>query len=101
MRIQEMKSGLVHLKKKAGEERRDVFYGVAAARAIAETPESEGLSVVAGCELDEPRWSVVSFERKEAAGLTYEQATRLMRELDSRRVTGLCLVTDETAARVG
>jgi len=52
------------------------------------------------CELDEPRWSVVSFDRREGAGLTYVQAIELLNELDSRKVAGLCIVTDRAAARM-
>ena len=51
-------------------------------------------------ELDEPRWAVISFERREAAGLTYQQAAQLLSELDSRRVAGLAVVTDEAAGKV-
>ena len=51
-------------------------------------------------ELEEPRWAVISFERREGAGLTYQQAAKLLSELDSRRVPGLAVVTDEAAAKV-
>jgi hypothetical protein len=51
-------------------------------------------------ELDEPRWAVISFERREGAGLTYQQAAQLLRELDSRRVAGLAIVTDEAASKI-
>lgn len=46
------------------------------------------------------RWSVVSFERCEASGLTYADAVRRMAELDNQRIAGLCIVTDEAAARI-
>jgi hypothetical protein len=101
MRIQEMKSGLVHLKKSADEERQNVSYGIAVARALSESREAERSPASVGCELDEPRWAVVSLEKREAAGLTYDEATALTRQLDSKGVAGLCLVADETAARVG
>ena len=101
MRIQEMKSGLVHLKKGGGEEAHNVFYGVAAAHALAQAPEGESSFENDRCELDEPRWSVVSFGRREASGLTHREATDLMGELYRRGVAGLCIVTDEGAARVG
>ena len=52
-------------------------------------------------ELAAPSWSVVSFEKCEARNLTYEQAQSKMSELAARKVSGLCIVTDETAARVG
>lgn len=51
-------------------------------------------------ELHDPMWSVVSFERREAGGLTYEDAMRIMSELDAAGVSGLCLLTDAAAARV-
>ena len=51
-------------------------------------------------ELEEPRWAVISFERRERSGLTYQQAARLLSELDSRRVAGLAVVTDEAAAKI-
>lgn len=51
-------------------------------------------------ELDERRWSVISFERCEGSGLGYDEAARLLAELDSRKVAGLCIVADEAAARI-
>lgn len=52
-------------------------------------------------ELDRPRWSVVSFDACEASGLTYDAAVKLMAEKEAASVYGLCIVTDETAERVG
>lgn len=51
-------------------------------------------------ELREPFWSVISFEKCEAGGLTYAQAEQKLSELDAQNVSGLCIVTDETAARI-
>jgi hypothetical protein len=51
-------------------------------------------------ELDQPRWSVISFERREGGGLTYAQAVQLMNELDSRKIPGLAIVADEAAERL-
>jgi hypothetical protein len=51
-------------------------------------------------ELSSARWSVISFERCEASGLTYEQAAAKRAELERRKVTGLAVVTDEAAARL-
>ena len=48
-------------------------------------------------ELEEPRWSVVSFDGLAAAGLTYSQAVKVMAELDAERIAGLCIVTDEAS----
>jgi hypothetical protein len=50
-------------------------------------------------ELDAPVWSVVSFDCTEAAHLTYPDAIAKMAELDKRRVPGLCIITDDAAAR--
>ncbi len=52
-------------------------------------------------ELDRPMWSVISFERREAGGLVYAEAVRRMAELDSAGVSGLCLLRDKAAERVG
>ena len=51
-------------------------------------------------ELEQPRWAVISFERREGAGLTYPQAIQLLKDLESRKVTGLAIVTDDAAARI-
>jgi len=51
-------------------------------------------------ELGSQKWAVISFDRCEASRLTYEQAAEKLRELETRRIAGLCVVTAETAARV-
>ena len=51
-------------------------------------------------ELREPRWSVVSFEKAMATGLSYAEAEEKLRQLQAEKVNGLCVVTDETAARI-
>ena len=51
-------------------------------------------------ELLSALWSVVSFDKPEASGLTYTEAVRRMAELDAQRIAGLCIVTDEAAARI-
>ena len=51
-------------------------------------------------ELHQPIWSVISFERREAAGLVYEEAFRKLEELEARGIAGLCVVTDGAAANV-
>lgn len=50
-------------------------------------------------ELEEPRWAVISFDRCEAGNLTYEAAARMLVELEVAGANGLCVVTDQTAAR--
>ncbi len=52
-------------------------------------------------ELDLPTWSVVSFDQCEFSGLTFANAIAKMAELESRKVAGLCIVTDDAAARIG
>ena len=51
-------------------------------------------------ELEEARWAVISFDRREGSALTYPQAVQLLDELDSRRITGLAIVSDEAAAHI-
>jgi hypothetical protein len=103
MQIQEMKSGLVHLKKKVEEERRESIFDiepVPAMPAILADHGPESPAAEPACELDGPRWSVVSFQGIEAGGLAYYQASALVHELDSHGIAGLCLVTDDAAARI-
>jgi hypothetical protein len=54
---------------------------------------------VALSELDEPIWAVISFEGVEALDLVYEEATRLLSDLEDRGIPGLCIVTNAAAAR--
>ena len=51
-------------------------------------------------ELDSPIWSVIAFDRCEASGLTYREATNKIIELEACNVSGLCVVTDAAAAKV-
>ncbi len=51
-------------------------------------------------ELQEPRWSLVSFETRLAGGLTYDEAASLMREYAEKKTSGLCIITDEAAAKI-
>ena len=51
-------------------------------------------------ELREHFWSVVSFDKSEANGLTYSQAEQKLAELAAQKVSGLCIITDEAAARI-
>jgi hypothetical protein len=50
-------------------------------------------------ELTEERWAVLSARGCEALGLTYAQATELMRSLARQRVSGLSVITDAAARR--
>ena len=51
-------------------------------------------------ELREHFWSVVSFDECEANGLTYTEAEEKLAELAAQKVSGLCIITDEAAARI-
>jgi len=57
-------------------------------------------------ELNERLWAVLSERGREAAGLTYEEAAVLVRDLrggdgaNGRKISGLCIVTDRAAERV-
>jgi hypothetical protein len=57
-------------------------------------------------ELNERLWAVLSERGREAAGLTYEEAASLVRELrdgagaNGRGVSGLCIVTSQAGGRV-
>ena len=63
------------------------------------TYESEPADAPAS-ELDEPRWSVVSFERCETSHLTFADARKKLSELEAAKIAGLCVVTYEVATRV-
>ncbi len=51
-------------------------------------------------ELNEARWSVLSERGCEASQLAYPEAARLVAQLTRDRVFGLCIITDEAAARL-
>ena len=101
MRIQEMKPGILHFKKKTDDDARpelDEPEDSDAAFAAEHVPDVE-LPVIES-ELTLPRWSLVSFDKREAGGLTYSQAAKLMSELDAHGIAGLCVVTDQAASRL-
>jgi hypothetical protein len=54
----------------------------------------------ASSELNEPRWSVVSFESVAVHGLAYADAKNWLEKLQKQNIAGLCIVTDEAAARI-
>lgn len=122
MRIEEMRSGLSRLKKNADVKGTDNIFEMrsllepdlwAVAERLerempkppaeptpAEVAENEAVTETrVTSELEAPRWAVVSFEKVEAAGLRYAQAVSVMADLELRGVTGLCIITDEAAAR--
>ena len=51
-------------------------------------------------ELAESIWSVITFDETAASGLTYDEAVRLRIKLEAEKVSGLCIITDEAAARM-
>lgn len=51
-------------------------------------------------ELIAPQWSVVSFESCMASNLTYDEALKKIKQLQARKVPGLCIITDEAAERI-
>ncbi len=51
-------------------------------------------------ELNQERWSVLSGRGREAMGLTYDEAVRLVQRLEQEKVYGLCIITDEAANRI-
>ncbi|MGI8788448.1 MAG: hypothetical protein ACR2HG_11885 [Pyrinomonadaceae bacterium] len=51
-------------------------------------------------ELNAPRWSVVSFENRLASHLTYAEAARKLKDFAAKKVSGLCVVTDEVGEKV-
>jgi hypothetical protein len=89
-----MRSGIVHLRKRMDEEREAIStFGPA------DDEGSRGEITSVGSRLDKPVWSVISFDKLEAGGLTYRQAEELVAALDAEGVAGLCIVTDEAAIR--
>ena len=95
-----MKSGLSHLRKRTENEGQDGLVAEPPPPAIIEREMTENAPTQPLSELEEPRWSVVSFDRMEAGGLTYMQASKLMSELDTHGAAGLSIVTDEAAERM-
>lgn len=51
-------------------------------------------------ELTAARWSVVSFDSRLAGNLTYDKAVKKIKRLQAKKVAGLCIITDEAAARI-
>jgi hypothetical protein len=108
MKIQEMRSGILHLTKKMEMERRENILELKPPPAeLFTAPRSDqerakaGVKKAQACDLDEPRRSVVSFDQTEAGGLTYRQAVLLLNELERNDIAGLCIVTEEAAQRIG
>ena len=93
-----MRSGLLHLRKRPEVQFTHFDFG---AELFGDLPsEIEIFEPMIVSELDEPRWSVVSFARQEADGLTHRQANELLALLVSHNIRGLCILTDEAASRI-
>ena len=99
MKIQEMRPGVLQLNRKLAAEKTEGFFDIFSGSSAPEDVTEPSAPLILS-ELDQPRWSVVSFDRREASGLGYRQAAALMEDLDSRGVAGLCIITDEAADRI-
>lgn len=93
VRIEEMRSGIEHLRKKVHET--DQENNALPEPAVRETDRTPALA----CDLDVGEWSVVSFDEIEAGGLTYSQAVNLVAELEASNIPGLCIITDNAARK--
>jgi hypothetical protein len=51
-------------------------------------------------ELQHEHWAVLSHRGLEAAGLTYDEARRLVHHLASEGSHGLCILSDKAARRM-
>ena len=51
-------------------------------------------------ELDKSVWSVITFETCAASSLTYAKAAEKLEKLKAENISGLCIVTDDAAARI-
>jgi hypothetical protein len=97
MKIQEMKSGARYLGRRTNAPtRKNVFQMKPLGEAIFEDPVPNEI----GSELEKPIWSVASPAAREAGGMTYRQASDLLEALEASDMNGLCIVTDEAAARL-
>jgi len=97
MKIQEMRSGILHLHRRMENESRDDILELPR---LDEPAVKPNVPSAPDSELSEQRWSVISFERREAWSLTYSRAVELLSKLEADGITGLCIVTDEAAKRI-
>lgn len=51
-------------------------------------------------ELQQQKWSVVSFESVAVRNLTYDEARVWLEKLEKQKISGLCIITDEAAERM-
>lgn len=66
----------------------------------AQSDKANSASENSGSELETPHWSIVTFEGIAVSNLKYEEAVEWVKKLDSQKISGLCIVTDEAAARM-
>jgi len=106
MRILQMRSGFLHLKKKVEStdpknmfEMRSIFDDDLLPEETVSSAETQ-LDPSVLSELDQKLWAVVSFDAIEGGPLTHAEAVLLMGQLDLRGVPGLCIVTADAAHRM-
>lgn len=97
MKIQEMRSGILHRNRKPDPAKRNNVFEM---RSISEPIFDDVLPTAIESELEKPMWSVVSFNQRQAGALTYKQAADLLSELDAYDIPGLCIITDDAASRL-
>ncbi len=51
-------------------------------------------------QLEFDKWSVISERGREASGVSYEEARRVVHRLAAEGRHGLCIITDEAANRM-
>lgn len=96
-----MRSGFVHLKKKMADHLPSEILEMRAFLEAELPPVAKPPAPVdPPSELVEQRWAVVSFDKTEVSGVSYETALKWVDELYLQGVAGLCVVTDEAAGRV-
>jgi hypothetical protein len=108
MRIQEMRSGRAYLTKRMSADQvttfesrtaRDVF-NEDTQPVVAIRPEPKPTVQIPRSELEKNQWTVVSFDGVEAGGMTYDQASRLIKVLGENGINGLCIITDAAALNI-
>lgn len=98
MKIQEMRSGSRHFERRAEPRFKNNVFEI---RSLGEPIFDDAFPEAIESELEQSVWSVVSFDQRQAGGLTYKQAASLLSELDAYDIPGLCIITDEAANRLG
>lgn len=97
MKIQEMRSGARHLERRPEPKFKNNVFEL---RSLGEPIFDDVFPTAIESELESPMWSVVSFDQRQAGGLTHKQAVALLSELDACDIHGLCIITDEAADRL-